>query len=151
MMVADQADPRPALAVMGQAQGLQQQGPCGGGETEEEQVGDLAKTGVETQVRGPTAKDRAGGAILDGEGLDPQRVARLRRGQGRGGVTGVHEDQALNRWRSAWPGPPPGQPTTRLVLAVGFPGAGEQVGDQGRGIRWIGQNQDGGSGRVQRC
>ena len=107
MMVADQADPRPALAVMGQAQGLQQQGPCGGGETEEEQVGDLAKTGVETQVRGPTAKDRAGGAILDGEGLDPQRVARLRRGQGRGGVTGVHEDQALNQSGSARPTPPP--------------------------------------------
>lgn len=92
MAVADQVDPGPALTMMGQAQGLQQQGAGGGGEAQEEQVGDLAKTGVQGQVRGPAAEEGAGGAVLDGEGLDPRGIAWLRRRQGRGGVPRVHED-----------------------------------------------------------
>lgn len=68
--IADQADPRPALAIMGEQQGLQQQGPGRRGKAQEEQVGNLIETRVQTQVRGPAPEEGSGGAVLDGEGLD---------------------------------------------------------------------------------
>lgn len=95
---------------MGEEQGLQQQGPGRRGEAQEEQMWDLIETRVQTQVRGPAPEKGAGGAVLDGEGFDLQGIVRLASGQDRGGVPGMHENQALD-----WPRPalPPRLPTRR--------------------------------------
>lgn len=126
---------------MGEPQGLQQQGPGRRGKAQEEQVGDLIETRVQTQVRGPAPEKGAGGAVLDGEGLDLQGIVRLGSRQGRGGVPGMHENQALDWARPALPPP--------SALAGPLPGAFEQPGDEDRGIGWISQDQDGSSGRVK--
>jgi hypothetical protein len=123
---------------MGQAQGLQQQGSGGRSETQKEQVGGLTETRVHAQMRGPAAEEGAGGAILDGEGLDPEKVIRRREWQRRGGVPGMHENQP-----PSWPRP------AGVAVPVGLPPPVDQFGDERWALLGISQDQDGNPRQVQ--